>query len=52
MTTRQMHEMTHRERVVARRQIETRQARHQLVAEGVTYLVLIAAFILVQVAGQ
>ena len=52
MTTRQMHEMTHRERMAARRQIETRQARHQLVSEGVTYLVLVAAVVLVLVAGQ
>ncbi len=50
--TRQMHEMTHRERVAARRAIETRQARWQIVSAGLTYLTLITALVLVLIAGQ
>jgi len=50
--TRQMHEMTHRERVAARRSIETRHAHIEVIGAGVTYLTLIAAVVLVLVAGQ
>ena len=49
---RQMHEMTHRERVAARRSIETRQALWRTVSEGVTYLILVAGMVLVLIAGQ
>ena len=52
MTTRQMHELTHRERVAARRQAEARQAVRETISAGVTYLVLVAAVVLVLVAGQ
>lgn len=52
MTTRQMHEMTHRERVAARRQAEAREAARETIGAGITYLVLVAALVLVLVAGQ
>ncbi len=50
--TRQMHEMTHRERVAARRAIETRQARREMIGAGLTYLILVTALVLVLIAGQ
>ena len=52
MTTRQVHEMTHRERVAARRQAEARQAVRETISAGATYLVLVAALVMVLVVCQ